>query len=516
VCFQVDVDICDELTTKFKIEMMPHTVFMRGGHTPSHVRTAISGGGPEYLGQFFKVIATLSTESEAEVLKRFHANEPGANVRPIIENMSSDDAEIRTLAEEPLKACSEYVMSFSRVELGQPEMNDHLAFDVSNHDSAKTAPAASVLSRFKDDVKAFAKGANTTKMPKIVNLTDRDIVGYFEGDAVAEETMKAALACIKELMRKLEGLRDADMRMLQDLIPLLEKSSNFVEISDGDSEICKREKIRFKLSRYAGQNSFVWVEFLFGALLSSKGEQDLLKLNPYLSAATLRSILSLVTTSMLRANRLGHTNRCIGTVIALESLLLKVLKIPVSDRIHQGPTLAPKLVQMGEDLSKNLSMKRHYMKEQPRPSTVGASNRFDYDPRYLVFEFVWNIQLRQKQVEIVNDFRNSLAHNRSKVKQMIMGAGKTSVVAPLLALIVADGKSLVLSVVPKALVEMSRTRMRETFAVIMVKRIYTLDFDRSTIVKPSMRRSLENAAANRGVVVATPSEYCLLQGRIII
>jgi hypothetical protein len=81
------------------------------------------------------------------------------------------------------------------------------------------------------------------------------------------------------------------------------------------------------------------------------------------------------------------------------------------------------------------------------------------------------------------------------------------VVAPLLALIVAVGKSLVLCVVPISLVEMSRTRMRETFAVIMVKRIYTLEFDRSTIVKPSMTRSLENAAANRGVVVATPSKW---------
>jgi hypothetical protein len=79
------------------------------------------------------------------------------------------------------------------------------------------------------------------------------------------------------------------------------------------------------------------------------------------------------------------------------------------------------------------------------------------------------------------------------------------VVAPLLALIVADGKSLVLSVVPKALVEMSRTRMRETFASIMLKRIYTLAFDRITTVKASMRRGLENAAANRGVVVATPT-----------
>ncbi len=78
-------------------------------------------------------------------------------------------------------------------------------------------------------------------------------------------------------------------------------------------------------------------------------------------------------------------------------------------------------------------------------------------------------------------------------------------VAPLLALILADGKSLVLSVVPKALVEMSRTRMRETFASIMVKRIYTLEFDRSTTVKASMRRGLENATANRGIVIATPT-----------
>jgi late competence protein required for DNA uptake (superfamily II DNA/RNA helicase) len=121
-------------------------------------------------------------------------------------------------------------------------------------------------------------------------------------------------------------------------------------------------------------------------------------------------------------------------------------------------------------------MTRHYMVKT-------TNGDFNFDPRYLVFEFVWNIQLRKKQVDIVNDFRENLKNGTSKVKQMIMGAGKTSVVAPLLALIVADGKSLVLSVVPKALVEMSRTRMRESFAAIMVKRIYTLEFDRSTVVK---------------------------------
>jgi hypothetical protein len=45
-----------------------------------------------------------------------------------------------------------------------------------------------------------------------------------------------------------------------------------------------------------------------------------------------------------------------------------------------------------------------------------------------VFEFVWNIQLRKKQVEIVDKFRSNLASNISKVKQMIMGAGKLFII----------------------------------------------------------------------------------------
>jgi hypothetical protein len=47
---------------------------------------------------------------------------------------------------------------------------------------------------------------------------------------------------------------------------------------------------------------------------------------------------------------------------------------------------------------------------------------------------------------------------------MIMGAGKTTVVAPLLAMILADGKSLVTQVVPHALLDFSRGVMREKFA----------------------------------------------------
>ena len=50
------------------------------------------------------------------------------------------------------------------------------------------------------------------------------------------------------------------------------------------------------------------------------------------------------------------------------------------------------------------------------------------DPRFMVFEFTWNIQLRKMQVQLVNEVMSELMEGRSLVKQMIMGNGKTTVV----------------------------------------------------------------------------------------
>ena len=159
-------------------------------------------------------------------------------------------------------------------------------------------------------------------------------------------------------------------------------------------------------------------------------------------------------------------------------------------------------------LAVGLDSKRHYVRGS---AGSGHDGGISFDPRFLLFEFVWNLLLREKQVAIVNKFVATLGRGESKVKQMIMGAGKTTVVAPLLALMLADGDSLVLSVVPKALLEMSRKQMRETFATIMTKRIYTLNFDRGTVITPATHRALTNAKRNRGVVVATPTTLKSIQ-----
>jgi superfamily II DNA or RNA helicase len=69
--------------------------------------------------------------------------------------------------------------------------------------------------------------------------------------------------------------------------------------------------------------------------------------------------------------------------------------------------------------------------------------------------------LRDQQVQLVQEFMSAFADpaRGSTCQQLIMGAGKTTVVCPLIALMLADGARLAMQVVPRALLEFSRCRL---------------------------------------------------------
>lgn len=154
-----------------------------------------------------------------------------------------------------------------------------------------------------------------------------------------------------------------------------------------------------------------------------------------------------------------------------------------------------------EDDSGGEAKRRRVEEKEIEPARMHVRT---YDPRFLLFEFTWNILLRSSQVAMVRQYVSTIRSGGSMVKQMIMGAGKTTVVCPLLTLMLGDGETLVLQVVPPALLDFSRSVMRSTFSSIMQKRIYTLSFDRSTDVNSKMYHRLMSSASNRGVVMATP------------
>jgi hypothetical protein len=91
-----------------------------------------------------------------------------------------------------------------------------------------------------------------------------------------------------------------------------------------------------------------------------------------------------------------------------------------------------------------------------------------------------------------------------------MGAGKTTVVGPLLTLILANGKQLVTHVMPTALLEQSRNILRNRFSANIVKSIYTLNFERAVeddeAVVQKVWTKLNSAMQNRGML----SFFCFL------
>jgi len=143
-----------------------------------------------------------------------------------------------------------------------------------------------------------------------------------------------------------------------------------------------------------------------------------------------------------------------------------------------------------------------------RGYTNGNDNTLD--PRFLVFEYTVGFMVRGRQIELVKSFIDADREGKSSVHQMIMGAGKTTVISPMLCMLLADGESLVTQVVPQPLLAMSRFVLPNVFCSILSKRIYTVMFDRSSpessdITKVNkMYKKLNRARKQRDLVVTTP------------
>jgi Protein of unknown function (DUF3638) len=89
--------------------------------------------------------------------------------------------------------------------------------------------------------------------------------------------------------------------------------------------------------------------------------------------------------------------------------------------------------------------------------------------------------------------------------QMIMGAGKTTVVGPLLAMLLANSSTLMLEVVPPALLDFSAGVLRERFSAAIRKPVFTFTFDRYSKVTPQLLSKLKTARNLRAIVVSSPS-----------
>ena len=178
--------------------------------------------------------------------------------------------------------------------------------------------------------------------------------------------------------------------------------------------------------------------------------------------------------------------------------MLKLLKkVNSSNDAKTQRRLCQEISLQASKTAEDLTAQRHYMKM--------SASTIEFDPRYLVFEYTYSLMLRKSQVILVNKFVESLENEKSMCHQMIMGAGKTTVVAPLLALILADGKSLVTQVVPHALLEFSRGVMREKFSAVIRKPVFTFHYNRGSPITRDLYMKLVKARDSKAIICATPT-----------
>ena len=90
-----------------------------------------------------------------------------------------------------------------------------------------------------------------------------------------------------------------------------------------------------------------------------------------------------------------------------------------------------------------------------------------------------------------------------------MGAGKTTVVAPLLCMILLGEGQLVAQVMPAELLEFSRSVLRERFSAVLRKPVYTFNFDRYQTVTDVCRPEFSEQGSRISSLSLSPSFCCV-------
>eukprot|EP00760_Papus_ankaliazontas_P009215 PhM_4_TR13981/c0_g1_i1/m.81553 len=408
--------------------------------------------------------------------------------------LAFSEVELKELVTTPLKSLGvdELVVFMSRKELQLPLLPAELPFDLSNHPAAKTTVAKQMMSRMTTDMNDFATNANDSKAPKLKMLLSETVVRELTNGGNSAH-LHEIIAELNALRSKLTALRDTDTNFTGRALPVIQRTANHLEISKDSAEA-----ITLYLRRLGGQEATLSLDYLISSLCSTKCEEDWQKLNPFLTAKTSTALVNMIAVSVLRANRIGHINRACEAVEGLVHLLQRISRPPPNlddATLHSlQDALVASIVQKADTCASILATKRVYV-----------DSNMQFDPRYMLFEFTWNITLRSRQIELIGDMHSNLCNNKSLVKQMIMGAGKTTVVGPLLALMLADGNTLVIQVVPAALLDFTRSVLRATFSSILQKQIFSFVCDRSSDVDSEVISKFQHARQSRGIIVTTPS-----------
>ncbi|KAF9252833.1 hypothetical protein LCP9604111_359 [Penicillium roqueforti] len=155
-----------------------------------------------------------------------------------------------------------------------------------------------------------------------------------------------------------------------------------------------------------------------------------------------------------------------------------------------------------------------FLKEAENPGYEGW-DPLNY-PTWLLLEIENNITIRKRQVEVAaRMIKPDCGENA--VLQLNMGEGKTSVITPMVAAVLANGHDLLRIIVLKPLLRQSDALLSQRLGGLINRRIYHIPFSRQTELSSpivSQLQSLyEQCFRQRGILIALPEQ--MLSFRLI-
>jgi hypothetical protein len=345
-------------------------------------------------------------------------------------------------------------ISIGTVSPPSSSSSSNLPFDVSSHPSAQSFIAKSMLSRMSDDTLEYATQESQRKIFQVKGISSEDlsrVARECDASVVGESVNRLNL-----LHAQLRHLREEDWLHVQRLSESIDRMANVVPgITAEHTGALSLPALQFALSRYNGQSFTVKLDYLTALLLSSQPEKDLWELNPHLPATSLPHLLLLLPTLLLLTNRIGLLDRLLfeiddmraalrtldrkaHSVRAIRPLALarslsggtQLISLSGEDNQQQDASiqamaeldeLAQQIAIQSTTLADNLLSARHYMNEQ-QSSNSDTLISYSYDPRFLVFEYIFNIMLRRMQVDLILSFARAAWQKKSIVQQMMSDA----------------------------------------------------------------------------------------------
>ncbi|CAJ1446714.1 unnamed protein product [Effrenium voratum] len=387
---------------------------------------------------------------------------------------------------------------------------------------------AETLQRWKASAEAFKSLSNAKEKPALQFRTSHGgLTGLCAREA--ESALKDVLGDVESLMQTLQAQRDQDMKRAQAGVEAMMGWSQIPldEAPDSTRQVWDLEVVS---GFHPPMLSFEWIVAsilaqdagaVFASFLPSSLDPesclevldpDCLKLSQAWAGiwyvgpcqrptfALWRGLVKACLTVLLLATRATAARRALAHAFNLATKLSAAQLNGCSSSDWRN------LQSMAARLAGELGSCEEFIES--------VEGRVSLDPHFLLFEWLFvKGNLRQGQLALVQRFVEAARSGQPLVRQLLMGEGKSAVIAPLLSLLLAQ--DLVLQVVPDQLLSQSLSTMRGLFGQAFFRPVYNFSFDRSEAnyrSAYSLLQKLRMAVQQRAAVCTTASSVksCLL------